>query len=315
MKTCYFVFFAILIHVSMFARAEPAPLNASGPEVIKCGVLPTALYDFDNVNNEFSSSFYLWCNSKNPDFKINKTLEITNALKFKAKFADLSKRGETYLTTMRFFAKVYHEWDMTNFPFDRQTLKIHLEDGLHDTDSLSFVADPSSHVSRDVILDDWELENFKLTSEPHVYHTSFGLQKEQSAFSRMTLTFEIKRKGWRNFVNYFLGFFVAILLSLLACFVKSERFSIILGAVFSLIGTKFVLDQTLPAAGGLALSDHLELASFTFVLATALLVAIESRQEDNAGKRLSAVNLGLVAALFCAYLAYVGVHVFVAYNS
>lgn len=313
------VLFAILIHLPMAALSKTADNQipkALAPDIMKCGVFPVSLYDLDIVNNQFSSSFYLWCTGKNPNIKIDKTLEVVNSLRYRTKFADQSLRGDTYLSTTRFFTKVYHEWDMTNFPFDKQTLKIYLEDGVYDTDSLRFVPDiENSRVADDLILDDWKLESFKFSEEPYVYATGFGNPKEQSTFSRLTLTFEIKRLGWRNFLSYFLGFFVAILLSLLACFIRSERFSIVLGAIFSLIGTKYVIDQTLPASGTLALSDHLEFASFAFVLITSLLVTIETRREATTVVAMSPTNLGIVAASLAAYIIYVGINVFLAYNS
>jgi hypothetical protein len=154
MKNLALILLALLSHQS----------SLSAQETVTCGAFPVSLNDFDFTNHEFRTSFYLWCNSQNPGLKIDKTLEIVNALEYEPKFAEQTLKDGKYLTVMRYFAKVYHEWDMTNFPFDRQTLKIYLEDGVSDMTLLRFAPDmQKSTIAKDLILNGWKLEAFRFS--------------------------------------------------------------------------------------------------------------------------------------------------------
>jgi hypothetical protein len=132
----------------------------------------------------------------------------------------------------------------------------------------------------------------------------------------MTLTLEIKRQGLRNFINYFLGFFVAVLLSAFMCLIHADRFSFILAAVFALIGNKYVLDQLVPATANFTLSDNLQIASFTFVIVAALLAALDSRTSPTGGRKpfqyLSPTVTGIGLALYTFYVVANGA---IAFNS
>lgn len=297
-------------------NAQPATPADSPKQKMECGVFPVALYDFDVANHEFSTSFYLWCNAPNADIKLDKTLEVVNALSYESKYSDQSPKDGKSLTQTRYFAKVYHEWDMTSFPFDRQTLKVHLEDGVNDINALRFIPDiQNSKVASDLILNGWKLENFKLSEEPHDYASGFGSGRDKSTYSRMTLTFDIKRQGMRNFINYFLGFFVAALLSAFACIIATDRFSFILAAIFALIGNKYVLDQLLPATASFTLSDNLQLATFVYVMGTSLFVALDTMPDHAERKRFRFLSPKMAVIGLFVYTVYCGAYSVIAMMS
>lgn len=219
------------------------------------------------------SEGYFCKNTKN--YNPNKTVEITNAVNYYSKFGTYGKNGDEYFTYVHYYATIHHGWSVKNFPFDRQVLSVRLED-FADTKQIVFQPDIlQSSIHPESLLEGWDIIGMTIKESTTHYHTNFGdISTLKGLYSRITFMIEIKRQGWRPYMNYFIGFFVAAFLCMMLCFLSREKLTdrsgLMLGAIFAFIGNKYILDQMMAFSTEYSLGDMIQAATFTMIIATIL---------------------------------------------
>ena len=252
-------------------------------EKVEIGSLVTDLRNFDYAKNSFDMIFYVWWNSADANYHPDKIMEIINAFSFEHKnnFQTSFEEG-LYNTSVRYYATIHHHWDMREFPFDRQILKIKMEDGLSDIDSVRFIPDvKNSRIAQEFLLPGWEIESFSIKEEPFTYSTNFGNNiVDNAVFSRVFLEIDMKRSGMREFINYFIAFFIGVFLIGLGYFIypsfTDAKFSLALSAIFAAMANKYILDGLLPITPDFTLSDNIQLLSFSYIIIGSAVFTIES---------------------------------------
>lgn len=256
-------------------QTEAAPAAAeSSPWQPKAGVFVTALYGFDLRNQSFNITFWSWFIHHYDDYKPEETTEIVNAHSYlREKTAVDLKDHNVKWAQVKFTGEIAHNWDIANFPFDRQTLKVIMEDSKLDYAGLRYMVDkPNSRIDSNVQLPDWNIIGFNLQGGPVSYNTTYGdpdLEDGESTYGRLTVNIILERKGTRLFFNMFTALYVAFILSSIAFFVPldntSARLSLATAAIFSAVGNKYVVDSMLPPTATLTLVDKLQAATFLFI--------------------------------------------------
>lgn len=297
--------------------AKPQVSSAKGP-TCKLGVYPVKLYEFDMAKNTFRLSFYAWCRTSDKDYRIDKRIEITNATTYEAKPGQLGKNGAEYFGDSHFFATILHHWNIRYFPFDRQLLEVRLED-VSDVNTVIFEPDHEhSHLHKEIVLEGWHLLGMKLKPSTTTYATNFGdTSTKEALFSRVTMQVEIKREGWRTYFNNFIGFFVAAFLALIIYVIDprdlNSRGNLSLGAIFTSVGNKYVIDQRLPVTSYFTMADSIQIATFLLISITILNFIILKRLEDQMpAAAVQRINywVGIGAGLI--YILWIGIHTLVA---
>ncbi len=256
--------------------AQPHPKSVEKtakkePDIVTFGVYPVGLYDLDPSHDSFKISFYAWWKTHNPDYHPEKSIEITNASHYYSKFGEFGKNGDEYFTYVHYYATLQHDWDVTYFPFDRQILDVRLED-FADIQSVVFKPDmDQSAIHPELTLKGWKILGIKLKESTTHYLTNFGdSSTPQGLYSRITFLIEIKREGWRLFFDYFVGFFISVLLCLLTCFVDfrsiETRATMILGAIFAFVGNKYILNAVLPQTSIFTYVDVVQTATLIIII-------------------------------------------------
>ena len=183
---------------------------ANPPEIVTFGVYPVALYDMDPVNSSFNISFYAWWRTKDKNYKPETSIEIVNSRDYTSKLGEKGKNGNEYYTYVHYYAKIHHVWDSKNFPFGHQYLDVKFEDF---SDASLILFDPDyekSSLHSELVLPGWKIVGFNLQKSITEYTTNFGdTNSPNSKYSRITFSIEIKRNGWRLYMSYFIGFFMA----------------------------------------------------------------------------------------------------------
>ncbi len=261
-----------------------APKNVE----VKVGTHILALYNFNYTKKSFDISFYSWWVTNIPGYEANKFVEVSNSYEFDIKNPVTEKiTDNVYRTLCRYYATVFHNWDMRDFPFDKQILKVYMEDTLYEMSQIKFVPDTkNSRISKDLILDGWNILDFRIESHPYLYTTNFGNPLvPSSTYSRLWLIVEMKREGLRIFLTNFIGFLIATFLSILAFVVDptnlSAKFSLSLASVFAAMTNKYLIDSLLPIAPNFTLSDAIQMSSFVFILLTVASGVIETSLVHN----------------------------------
>ncbi len=306
--------------------AKPAHTILKKPQMVLFGIFPVSLYDFNFSNRTFKVSFYAWWRSANKDYKPETSIEITNATEYYSKFGAHGQNKDEYFTYVHYYATLNHDWNIKHFPFDRQLLDIRLED-FADIQSVIFdIDDLNSRVHSELSLEGWDIMGFYLRKSTTLYATNFGdISTDKGKYSRLTFIFDIKRKGWRTYFSYYIGFFVSFILCCLLYFIDAgnigARASLSLGAIFTAIGNKYIIDQALPFTSEFTLSDAIQLATFTLVLFTILtFIVIHTyyvyhEHHKKTLRKLEIINRSLAVFWASLYVIFVSYFTYLATNS
>lgn len=254
------------------------PAYAGEPATIKVGIYLTDLYDINFAQKNYTAHFWAWFLHSQKTFNVHSSLEAPNARYLKALNTVHGSRGSVIWDQAKFEAVINKEWDMTNYPFDRQTIAIALELTDADTSQTRFVADSTgSKVSQELAIAGWRIEKSRISSEPHTYNTAYGdpclNPTGPSIYSRVTFEVEMKRHGWRLFFNDFIGFIFAIVLSSYVITINASRrlfdhyplivkLNLATGSLFAAVGASYVMQGRLPATTNFTLADAIQLTAF-----------------------------------------------------
>lgn len=249
---------------------------------VKAGLFVTQLGDFDMARRSLSATFWTWFLHTDPDYDPLATAEVVNAKVDTVKFPSLDTSRGMKWHQAKHAAVLAQDWDITHFPFDRQTLTIVIEDGQQDADHVRFTADSAnSGVDPSVSVPGWTIESFRIDARDRTYNTSYGdpLLQGDSHYSQILATITVKREGLRLLCSLFVGFAVAFLLAMLSFFLSfgdmaGTRISLCAAGIFATVGNKYALDNVLPPSPTFTLADVIVSSSFLSVLMAALAVVL-----------------------------------------
>ncbi|MCI0449082.1 MAG: hypothetical protein L0Y79_04750 [Chlorobi bacterium] len=266
------------------------------PDTVMIGVYVFSVYDLDFPGNKVNADFYVWYNAKNDSLELLQYFELVNSVEFTKSGETDEKRGDIVYQTVRINSRIKKSWDVSNFPFDKQTVELVIEDFDKDNTKLVFVADTTgSKIDKEVHIEGWKVYDFGIKVVDHTYETSYGDPAipidEYSAYSRVIVYFTIEREGKGLFFKLFLGLFISVLISLLTFFVNpmdlDPRFGLSVGAIFAAIASQYVISSTLPQNESLTLVDILHDVSFIFIFMCILASTISLHYMKNGKKSLS----------------------------
>lgn len=276
-STVRIIVITLLLAPAVFAQQG----SEDNPEKVKLGLYITNLYDIDFAKNQYTVQFWTWFHHNNAGYSPNSTTEIMNAKTFKRNTPNEEVVEGIRWDTANIKATINQQWKVEDFPFDIQTFKIVFEDVNLTAEDLQFVPDiEASKIDPAAIPDGWEVEDFRLESVVNSYATAFGdpsaTSDTKQNFSRMTVSIDLKRQGWRLFSTTFIGFFVATMLLLIVFVITSShravavipqqpRITLCVGALFSAVGSIYGLSAKLPYTTEFTLADSLQVSTFAGV--------------------------------------------------
>src|ERR1044072_715535 len=137
LSICCLLHCTIFIESAFAKKEEPdAP-----PDTVKTGIYVISIHDIDFKENEYTINMWLWLTYKNKKFDFWQNLEIPQAKSFtKSYYTVDSSDGKIYML-MKLQCVMKDSWRINNFPFDRQRLRLGIENSQFDASSLVFAAD------------------------------------------------------------------------------------------------------------------------------------------------------------------------------
>ena len=296
------------------------------PDTVSVGIYITSIHDIDFKDKQYSITMWLWLKYKKPEFSFDKYMELPTAKSYEKSFysVDTLKDGRIYML-MKLECLMKDSWKIKDFPFDRQKLKFSIENSDYDSNDLVFVEDTlGKHYSQMNSLD-WKIvpDSFKIAIGTKKYETNFGdpeLTKPHSEFSAFQVQIGITRDSWGLFLKIFLGMYISFLISFACFFIHSDnmdsRFGLSVGALFAVIGNKYVVDSTLPETTSFTLVDTLHGLTLLFVFAV-VASSVRSLKLNKQNKIGEAVRFDRVSAfvLLMAYIILNAIFVSIAYRS
>ncbi len=202
-------------------------------------------------------------------------------------------------------------WEIGNFPFDKQQLRLSIENSQFDSRSLVFKEDRGGkHYDPKFVINGWNIDSFIVSSNIKTYETDFGddkLGKPQSKYSAFRVEIGLQREAMDLFWKMFLGMYVAFLIAFVSFFIHSgsieSRFGLTVGSLFAAVGNKYVIDSALPESSSFTLVDSLHCITLVFIFSI-MVCAVYTLNLVKNGELVKAKKFDFLAAtsIFITYL-------------
>jgi hypothetical protein len=261
---------------------------------------------------------------KRPEFDFIKNLEVPMAKSFEKSYTtiDTLEDGRIYLL-MKLQCEMKGTWRINNFPFDRQRLRFGIENSTYDSRELVFTADTLGEHFGKFFLMGWEKDSFNITTDNRRYETAFGdpaYDKPRSEYSSFRVTVVVHRESWELFFKIFLGMYISFLISCV-CFAihpdkMDSRLALSVGALFAVIGNKYIVDSSLPESSSFTLVDTLHGLTLFFVFSViASSVRVHNFIKQNEVAKAQRNNRRTAWTLLTIYIILNAWFILKAYNS
>jgi hypothetical protein len=279
----------------------PAVCCFSQQDTCKVGLYINSLYDLRLENKTFMTDFWLWQTYKNDSLHFEDAIEVPNGKS--VEFSHFSKEEKAGLQwiAQKCKAEIKQEWDLSKFPFDRQILRIEIEDSKYDASGLIYIADTAnSRIDTTFNSREWCIERFSIKNDVRTYETTYGdpTLSGKSAYPRIVAEIQIRRNNsWRMLGKMLTGAYVAFLISCLVFFVSSEnqdsRFGLCVGGLFAAIGNKYIVESIVPSSTINTLMDNVHNLTFTFILVIVGIIIISLHLFESGDERKRKLSLKL----------------------
>ncbi len=302
----------LMILVWLWVTASGAfAATVSSPQTCRVGIYIAALRDLNLPEKQFSSDFYVWsvCPSEElQPLTSMKVLNVEDFHNFKAAFdstlprKDLPKwfypKNNVYWSERKIRATLYQRWDVSNFPFDRHTLTIALEEPTKNASQFVYTPDfENSGYQPNMNLDGWEITHFKLVEQKVPYASTFGdpeLTAPQDSYSRLVAAIDIKRVKFFSFFKLTIGVYIAFAVAMLSFFYDSDtvnltspRRAIYVGALFAALLNMRVQESVLGRTEDLTLVDQIHIAAILYIFGAGF-ISVYSRLMSESGQKQQA---------------------------
>jgi len=284
-----------LVIVFRFAQAQPDTVNV--------GAYVMSVHDINFHDKEYTARFWLWFLYNNKDFDFVRQLDITNAKSMdEPQLLQDSLQGKAY-SMLKMKCTMKQNWNVQDFPFDQQHLKIQIENTLFDKKSLIFKPDlKGSKFDSDETLAGWDIHNFRVEVIDNQYETGFGddrPDKSNQVFSAFLIQMDIERNAWGLFLKIFVGMYIAFLIAMISFAPHPSelepRFGLPVGGLFAAVGNKYIIDSVLPESTSFTLVDSLHAITF-FTIFAILVVSATCLKMIDRGKEELSIKINRVGA-------------------
>lgn len=300
----------LILIAALFTTATGKPQATEVPDTVRTGIYINSIHDINFKDKEYTLSVWLWLKYKNKDFDFVKNLEVPQAKSVDKSFSTIdSSNGKVYLL-MKLQCVMKDTWAIDNFPFDRQKLRFSIENSQFDSKSLVFVADTlGKHYDPRFTLRGWRIDSLDITTGIKAYETTFGdesLQKPHTEYSNFKFKMVINRDAMGLFWKMFLGMYVAFLIAYMCFYIHTDsidsRFGLSVGALFAVIGNKYIIDSSLPESTSFTLVDTLHgitlLFILTIIVSTSYTLLLIKREQVDKAKKFDFVSAQVLLACY-----------------
>lgn len=312
------------------AGEEPAAEEPAGeepektyetPERVAIGVHLNDIQSIDLKSHAYEMDFYVWFRWKNPELDPASSMEIANPIEQWGLMVtpiyeepEELEDGSLY-QILRVQGKFSKKLPLYNYPFDRQSLVLIMEDGAHDTSALVYEVDAGSPtVNAAMNLPGYRIGQATFTVEPWHYPTAFGDPRTapNTSYSRATLAVPLTRPPVAYSTKLFLPvvcvILCAALMFLLSPTLADARVDVGITSLLTIVALQMTYNTDLPDVGYLMLMDKVYLLAYIFVI-VGLGVVVHTTKMAERGQVERAVSLHrrVLAGLTLAWgLAMVG---------
>jgi len=269
------------------------------------------IFNFDTKNDQFFLRFnYAMYSSISANYMTenNDTINQITDLRKTVK-VDYVKSDQTQINQLTFDpfyddivgysyqgsleSSFYHNWDLSEYPFDKQNVQVRFKSSLDSTifkfnESMRF---PASFNKKMIGLK----EGFKIdTITFHNSYTNGWYELDLSPTLTRNIIYPIgvfdiiiSRKSFWLFIKLFLGSILSFLISWIVFLIPKKQFesriSLTVGGIFGAIGNRYFVDSTIPSVQYLTKADMINNLILLLLILNIFIVIIQENDKINFG--------------------------------
>ncbi|MFA6084895.1 hypothetical protein [Mucilaginibacter sp.] len=309
-------FLTVITFIVILFASSIAIAQKSTPDTVYSGVYITSIHDINFKDKEYNVSLWLWLKYKNKKFDFLHNLEIPQAKTFTTSYSTVDSSDNKIYILMKLQCVMKDSWAINNFPFDRQKLRFSIENSQFDSKSLVFAADTlGKHFDPRFTLRGWRIDSLDISTGIKIYETGFGdesLKKPHTEYSNFKVRLQIDRDAMGLFWKMFLGMYVAFLIAYMCFYIHTDsidsRFGLSVGALFAVIGNKYIIDSSLPESTTFTLVDTLHgitlLFILTVIICTSYSLKLVKQEKIDKAKRFDLICAQVLLVVYLSLNAY-----------
>jgi hypothetical protein len=245
--------------------------EGANPKKVKVGIYMDGISEISVLDSYWNPTFYIWFTWQGDIVNLSGK-KINPGETFKIVDGEIIKReklvdtvvGDQHYSQFLVKARLTKFFTSDRYPLDDHLPTLSLEDSDLQWKDLEFVPDnETSNISSRVKMPGYSVFKFGLVMKPHSYKSSFGIEgmpKESKAtFSQLICGIWTVRPGLGPYLKTFLGLFAAILIAMLALFIKptdvDPRFGLGIGGFFGAVANMLLSVSMVPDSGVVTLMN------------------------------------------------------------
>jgi hypothetical protein len=279
------ILFLLILLIALPGPAAGADKSTNTPPLaVKTGVFVMSIYDLSLKDKSFDSVFWAWFvfpEDAPIRYVPEETVGVMGTKSFTRLFHFDEVTSSRRWVTVKFDAVLIHNWDMDDFPFDKQILTIELEEAQFDATKIRFIPDTkNSGIDSSVSIPGWEVEGFSIQSRLDTDETTFGdpTLSDKSTYPETIVTIALKRHGTRLLFNLLTAAYIAFILGILVLFLHPKyvdaRKVFITSAMITIIGNHYIISATLPEMHTFTLIDRVMITTFIAICLIAFISVV-----------------------------------------
>ncbi len=276
----------MLVSAVFCGTASAAGAKDDRPLDVQMGIFVMSLYDLSLVDDSYNAVFWVWLvfpKDATIPYMATNSLELMNAKSYKPIFFYNTVKGSKHWVTAKYNAVLMHNWDMSNYPFDKQMLRIELEEAEYDATSINFIPDTvNSGIDSTIEIPGWKVDSFSIEPFMDINETTYGdpTLSAKSTYPEIIATITLKREGLRPIFNLLTAAYIAFILGIMVLFLHPEfidaRKVVLTSAMITIIGNHYIISAELPAMPTFTLIDRIMVTTFIAICLSAFFTIVTS---------------------------------------
>ena len=268
----------LMVQISAVLAQEAAPAT---PQTCTVGAYVADLYNISMPDKSFDADLWFWSLCADPTLTPLHALEFINANSAEASLDSTLPRGGLAWSSRKVVANWRNDYDVTSYPFDKQTLKMTVEEATLDNRQFVYTPDTAhSTIDPAVQPPGWRVVGFRVEQGERLYPTSFGdptlAAADGAEFSRLVISVDLQRDGLLSFLKLTAAVYVAAALALISfrldpATVFGDRMGILAGTLFAVVISMTTVSGQLGSNERLTLIDLIHVSCLILIVAAALL--------------------------------------------
>ena len=318
----------VFLLIGMSWASADATASKHPTETVPLGIYMVELGDFDPKSSSFRANFWLWAVTPSKMSNWIQTLDYPTGIDVKKITAKENLVDGKLWASVNVMGKFRTDWNLKDFPINRPSLQIQIEETSLDSSNLFFSADKINSSAKDVLLPaGWRIHDFSIESGSHRYTTNFGdpskTSQSSSEYSEVRIRIELERESFAVFWKMTIIPYLAAILVLLSFFFVFRFEILVIGRIQIIIGSLFATSLSmrggtseLGTADVFTLLDSIHLTTFVLILITFLWTITSDKilPHNSADTNIKFWNMLMGVVLLAIYAAVNAVLVLSALN-